>query len=72
MDKGRIMDNIQNSNARFIDKYGDTNKTSVKTSNPPGNFICIFIFYRRQKLIFTRMESTRRKTSKNKKGAIEI
>ena len=36
MDKGRQMDNIQNTNARYIDKFGQDNKTSVKTSNPPG------------------------------------
>ena len=35
MDKGRIMDNIQNNNARFVDNFGN-GKTSVKTSNPPG------------------------------------
>merc|ERR1712032_506754 len=36
MDKGRIMDNAQNNNARFVDNYGQQGKTSVKTSNPPG------------------------------------
>lgn len=36
MDRGRQIDNIQNTNARFIDNYGASNKTSVKTSNPPG------------------------------------
>lgn len=36
MDKGRMMDNAQNVNARYIDQYGATNKTSVRTSNPPG------------------------------------
>jgi len=36
MDRGRAMDNIQNTNARFIDNYGNSNKTSVRTTNPPG------------------------------------
>lgn len=36
MDRGRIIDNIQNTNARFIDNYGASNKTSVRTTNPPG------------------------------------
>lgn len=36
MDKGRQIDNVQNTNARWIDQYNQTNKTSVKTSNPPG------------------------------------
>ena len=29
------MDNAQNTNARFVDNFGN-GKTSVKTSNPPG------------------------------------
>lgn len=36
MDRGRQIDNIQNTNAIFIDHYGNQGKTSVKTSNPPG------------------------------------
>jgi hypothetical protein len=36
MDRGRIIDKVQNQNARFIDNFGGQNKTSVKTSNPPG------------------------------------
>jgi hypothetical protein len=36
MDKGRIIDNIQNTGARFIDSFGSSGKTSVKTTNPPG------------------------------------
>ena len=36
MDKGRIMDNAQNNNARYIDNFNNAGKTSVKTSNPPG------------------------------------
>ena len=36
MDRGRVIDNIQNVNARYIDQYGAAGKTSVKTSNPPG------------------------------------
>ena len=39
MDKGRQIDNIQNVNARFIDNFGASQKTSVKTSNPPGKNI---------------------------------
>ena len=35
MDKGREIDNAQNTNAVYIDKYGNGGKTSVKTSNPP-------------------------------------
>lgn len=36
MDRGRIIDNVQNTNARFIDNFGSSNKTSVRTTNPPG------------------------------------
>ena len=36
MDRGREIDNAQNTNAVYIDKYGNGGKTSVKTSNPPG------------------------------------
>ena len=36
MDRGRQIDNIQNTNAVFIDNFGQHGKTSVKTSNPPG------------------------------------
>jgi len=36
MDRGREMDKAQNLNARYIDGFGSTAKTSVKTSNPPG------------------------------------
>ena len=39
MDRGRVIDKTQNENARFIDNFGASNKTSVKTTNPPGNFI---------------------------------
>jgi hypothetical protein len=31
-----MMDKIQNQNARFIDQFGKTHKTSVKTIHPPG------------------------------------
>ena len=30
------MDNAQNNNARYVDNFGNNNKTSVKTTNPPG------------------------------------
>ena len=36
MDRGRQIDNIQNSNAVFLDRYGKSGKTSTKVSNPPG------------------------------------
>ena len=36
MDRGRIIDNIQNTNAVNIDKYGNTGKTSTRVINPPG------------------------------------
>jgi hypothetical protein len=36
MDRGRIMDKVQNENARFIDNFGASQKTSVRTTNPPG------------------------------------
>jgi len=36
MDRGRQIDNTQNVNARWIDQYNQTNKTSVKIANPPG------------------------------------
>lgn len=41
MDKGRQIDHTQNVNARFIDNFGTSAKTSVNVSNPPGKF---FIF----------------------------
>jgi hypothetical protein len=41
MDRGRIIDQVQNQNARFIDNFNNSNKTSVKTTNPPGKFILI-------------------------------
>ena len=36
MDRGRQIDNIQNSNAVFLDKFGKSGKTSTKVINPPG------------------------------------
>ena len=36
MDRGRQIDNVQNTNAVYIDNFGNCGKTSVKTSNPPG------------------------------------
>ena len=36
MDRGRIMDNAQNNNARYVDQFGNSGKTSVKTMEPPG------------------------------------
>ena len=36
MDRGRMIDNIQNTNARFIDNYGSNHRTSIKMINPPG------------------------------------
>lgn len=39
MEKSRQMDKAQNQNARFIDNFGANNKTSVKTTNPPGKHI---------------------------------
>lgn len=36
MDRGRIIDNIQNTNAMIYDQFGKTGKTSVRTTNPPG------------------------------------
>ena len=36
MDNSRQMDNIQNSNAIYLDKFGKCGKTSTKVSNPPG------------------------------------
>ena len=36
MDKGRQIDNIQNSNAIYIDRFGKSGKTSTKIINPPG------------------------------------
>ena len=36
MDIGRQIDNIQNSNAVYIDRYGKSGKTSTKIINPPG------------------------------------
>ena len=36
MDRGRQIDNIQNSNAVYLDRYGKSGKTSTKIINPPG------------------------------------
>ena len=36
MDMGRQIDNIQNNNAVYIDRFGKTGKTSTKIINPPG------------------------------------
>ena len=36
MDRGRQIDNIQNSNAVFIDRFGKSGKTSTKVMAPPG------------------------------------
>jgi hypothetical protein len=36
MEKSRQMDKVQNQNARYLDQFGKSNKTSVKTTNPPG------------------------------------
>ena len=36
MDRGRQLDNIQNSNAVFLDRFGKSGKTSTKVINPPG------------------------------------
>ena len=35
MDRGRQIDNIQNSNAVYIDRFGKSGKTSTKIINPP-------------------------------------
>ena len=36
MDRGRQIDNIQNTNARFIDQFGKCGKTSTRITHPPG------------------------------------
>ena len=36
MDRGRQIDNAQNSNAVYLDKFGKSGKTSTKVINPPG------------------------------------
>ena len=36
MDRGRQIDNIQNSNAVYLDRFGKSGKTSTKIINPPG------------------------------------
>jgi len=36
MDRGRIIDNAQNTNAVYIDNFRCQGKTSIKTINPPG------------------------------------
>ncbi len=36
MDRGREIDKTQNVNARYIDGFNNNQKTSVKTTNPPG------------------------------------
>ena len=36
MDRGRQIDNVQNSNAVFLDRFGKSGKTSTKVINPPG------------------------------------
>ena len=37
MDRGREIDKTQNLNARYIDGFQNSQKTSVNVSNPPGN-----------------------------------
>ena len=41
MDRGRIIDQVQNTNARFIDNYGNNHKTSIRMINQPG--IVLFV-----------------------------
>ena len=36
MDRGRQIDNIQNTNARYIDQFGKSGRTSTKITHPPG------------------------------------
>ena len=36
MDRGRQIDNVQNSNAVYLDRFGKSGKTSTKVINPPG------------------------------------
>ena len=36
MDRGRQIDNVQNCNAVFIDRFGRSGKTSTRIMNPPG------------------------------------
>ena len=36
MDRGRQIDNIQNTNAVYLDQFGHCGKTSVRIANPPG------------------------------------
>lgn len=36
MDRGRQIDNAQNCNAVFIDRFGKSGKTSTRIMNPPG------------------------------------
>ena len=36
MDRGRQIDNIQNTNARFLDQFGKCGKTSTRVIHPPG------------------------------------
>ena len=36
MDRGRQIDNIQNTNARYFDNFGKNGKTSTKITHPPG------------------------------------
>ena len=36
MDRGKQIDNIQNTNAVYLDKFGKSGKTSTKIINPPG------------------------------------
>ena len=43
MDKGRQIDHNQNVNARFIDNFGTSQKTSVKIANPPGKSFFKFL-----------------------------
>ena len=36
MDRGRQIDNIQNTNARYLDQFGKNGKTSTRVIHPPG------------------------------------
>ena len=58
MDRGREIDKAQNLNARYIDSFNCSSKTSVKTTNPPGKISSNI--KRRKKFFFFRLESRRR------------
>ena len=64
MDRGRQIDNIQNSNAVYLDRYGKSGKTSTKVINPPGGKDHFSLGWEEPKEIKTNTQSQNPQTNK--------